>query len=580
MNSPVEEALFALVLERPAEKRAAFLEVVCEGNAPLRARLEALLAAHEQSDGVLALADQPARPTVKLGLPDQTKDEAVGQTIDRIALWRIPEGTALTNYPVAIPRNMSWLTGMAVAPDLSVVAYYVFGTIRLLDLAAGEVRWKTNAANKGFLRAVAISPDGKLLASGADFIESAILLWDVSSGQEVGRLEGHRLGVAQLKFWPDGKTLASAGQDHTIGLWDLTHLTNRAPVRLLRRHSYAVSSLALLPDNHTLVSGSADGSVCVWDTATPPRDDPPIQVPAGVAAWRFTPDSQAVLTLDFQGNVARWRALDFQEGAPILNVGTNGVVVAGPYVAAEISCDGRWLAIGRTNRVIEVWDILHRNLRWTFEVESAWPVGFDPDGKTLIAEPGNEYDLTTGRRTRSRQFLEAEAGFGLCPDGRWMVAVGRHGHSVRWDRETGQETSFNLNIDIPWYIGISGDGRLLAGISVWGYTRLWETATWRQVRTLSGFLSAPYSLAFSPDSARLAAGSGGPQAVRLWDVASGEELLTLESEIGYYIISAFSPDGNVIGAKSPEGVLHLWRAPSWAEIEAVEAAEKARPNEP
>ena len=45
MNSNREEALFALALERAVEKRAAFLDAICEGDAPLRARLEALLAA-------------------------------------------------------------------------------------------------------------------------------------------------------------------------------------------------------------------------------------------------------------------------------------------------------------------------------------------------------------------------------------------------------------------------------------------------------------------------------------------------------------------------------------------------------
>ena len=47
MNSSREETLLALALEKPAEKRPAFLDAMCEGNLVLRARLEALLAAHE-----------------------------------------------------------------------------------------------------------------------------------------------------------------------------------------------------------------------------------------------------------------------------------------------------------------------------------------------------------------------------------------------------------------------------------------------------------------------------------------------------------------------------------------------------
>ena len=59
MNSSPEEALFQLALAKPVEKRVAFLGAVCEGDAALRQRLEALLAAHEQS---LNSAFRPNKP--------------------------------------------------------------------------------------------------------------------------------------------------------------------------------------------------------------------------------------------------------------------------------------------------------------------------------------------------------------------------------------------------------------------------------------------------------------------------------------------------------------------------------------
>src|SRR6185295_10976112 len=62
MTPSREEALFALALEKPAEKRPAFLDAVCEGDTALRARLEALLAAHEQPETLLATQAETARP--------------------------------------------------------------------------------------------------------------------------------------------------------------------------------------------------------------------------------------------------------------------------------------------------------------------------------------------------------------------------------------------------------------------------------------------------------------------------------------------------------------------------------------
>ena len=54
MNASPEEVLFQLAMAKPVEKRAAFLDAMCEGDAALRQRLEALLAAHEQPETLLA----------------------------------------------------------------------------------------------------------------------------------------------------------------------------------------------------------------------------------------------------------------------------------------------------------------------------------------------------------------------------------------------------------------------------------------------------------------------------------------------------------------------------------------------
>ncbi len=93
MNSNREEALFALALEKPVEKRPAFLDVMCDGDAALRQRLEALLSAHEQPETLLAMQAEAARPTIKLDFAEGPADEAVGQTLGRYKLLeRVGEG--------------------------------------------------------------------------------------------------------------------------------------------------------------------------------------------------------------------------------------------------------------------------------------------------------------------------------------------------------------------------------------------------------------------------------------------------------------------------------------------------------
>ena len=92
MNPSHEEALFTLALAKPADARAASLDRECGSDAALRARLEALLTAHEQPDPLLATKNEAARPTIKRELAD-APDEAVGQTLGRYKLLeRVGEG--------------------------------------------------------------------------------------------------------------------------------------------------------------------------------------------------------------------------------------------------------------------------------------------------------------------------------------------------------------------------------------------------------------------------------------------------------------------------------------------------------
>ena len=163
--------------------------------------------------------------------------------------------------------------------------------------------------------------------------------------------------------------------------------------------------------------------------------------------------------------------------------------------------------------------------------------------------------------------------YDVSPDFR-RVAFGQANGGVSvWDLNTGEklaEFQGNLPTAVRAVVFLSG-GAVLAAGGQDGLIRLYDVARRRELATLRGQMSAVHYLAVSPDGRRLASGGTRPsEAVRLWDVATRKDLLNLEGQGSLFGFTGFSPDGNILVAVNGQSIMHLWRAPSWAEIEAAE----------
>ncbi|MBY0523885.1 MAG: serine/threonine protein kinase [Gemmataceae bacterium] len=114
-------------------------------------------------------------------------------------------------------------------------------TVRLWKIGSGECQVLRGHTDEVY--ALAFHPDGTRLASGDAY--GGVWLWDLTRGDEVGRLPGHKGFVWSLVFSPDGATLASGGGDKTVRLWDTAPLSARYQARR--------EALALRPDADRLV---------------------------------------------------------------------------------------------------------------------------------------------------------------------------------------------------------------------------------------------------------------------------------------------------------------------------------------
>lgn len=495
------------------------------------------------------------------------------------SVWHLPSGTLVTNY--AVWEAVNWEMRVSVFSRDGKKLYLgdvdgEVGRLRCMDMEAGA-GWEIPASEPGnSVNALAISPDGRLLALGNGYSDATVHLWDARTGSAAGKLEGHRGWITKLVFSADGGTLYSGSADQSIRAWSVK---DQRETHCWRGHTGGISGLALTPDGNALLSCGNDGSVRVWDPQGPkrPRQYIPLPIPVGPYGAPFTSDSRHLITASVSAPVTVWEVATGREVSTISALGTNHMSIA-------LSPDERWLAAGGPDGMIQVWDMREQRcvarfaggsshlpiyaLRFLVRDNSLMALGVTPHQASEISrwEAGSWRGIAAGPTN-----VRLCTGWAQSPDGRRIAISSETAPLLLWDLALDRaEATFGNNYSfLPAF---SPDGRLLALAG--GPARIWEIGSGREISVLEPGVNDVISVAFSRDCKRLVTGSkvGGDlqPAVEVWDYLARRSLLSLRSRGRFTTWLEFSPDGNTLLALSWHGQAELWHAPSWAEIEAAE----------
>jgi WD40 repeat protein len=254
-----------------------------------------------------------------------------------VKLWHTARETELATATLA--RGSILHNRLALAPDDGNVAVNDFGTGQILSLPSLQMRINPLGQNLDYsadgqrvvffnrrqigraggkldsplllgtedsdISTLVVSPDGKTAISRVHESEGEFSFWDVERpGSRVIAAE-HRQTTVQFAFSPDGKLLATASWDGTVGLWDVA---SRQNITRLRGHADAVDAVAFSPDGRTLATGAQDRTVRLWHVGMR-RQIASITVEEhGVSALAFSPDGQWLVGGGFNGTLHLWRA--------------------------------------------------------------------------------------------------------------------------------------------------------------------------------------------------------------------------------------------------------------------------------
>lgn len=508
------------------------------------------------------------------------------------------------------PLGKEGPTRLLFTPDSKFLLGDVQGNVIVIEAETGKELLRYRLA-QGALAALALSPDGRLVAASAEN-RTEVKLWEWESVLEPRVLPSDRdRGFGTLAFSPDGKLLFGRGRDtgdDGIAIWNVE--TGKLVKNWIGHRSLDYADhFALHPEGKlvaVLQSGNRDGDdgpgIFLWN------------VDSGKLERRLPSGGRIMFSKD-----GRWLAARAGGGVRVWDVRTGQEVAVveaahrGDISRMEQSAQGI-LATASTDHTIGLWDAGGKFLRKLPLGESAYDLSFSADSALLLAARADWIDLWEVASGKKRFSIPGHGRYGgrravaFAAEGAQFCSFGddyffrryrtRNGKALIEKRiiPTGMDAKkilagrddTSMDFFLFRLVGaeFTSDGQALV-VAQHNRIHVFDTSTGEELRYFDTEDVLDYNgFALSPDGRRLLASgreaskakerteSEPKQFAVIWDLTSGKVVRRTPLSERYVPRVAFSPDGKHYAAVCtdyPRGQrIRIWECATGKEVRVMD----------